>query len=129
MTTNNRQNHKEMLVNDLNGIALPEPIATYFKATNLYDEVLLATCFSDDCVLADEGKILHGPKAVCRHIHKANRDANVKTELINYNKNDDESIVSAIISGNFDGSPVPLEFCFTLGKGMIITLNIRVTNE
>lgn len=129
MTTIKRENHKEVLVNDLNGLGLPEPIATYFKATNLYDEVLLATCFSDDCMLADEGKILHGPKAVCGHINKANRDANVKTELISYNKKNDETIVSTIISGSFDGSPVPLEFCFKLSNGKIKVLDIRSTCE
>ncbi len=110
-------------------IQLPQPIAAYYHASDVYDNDLLANCFAEDAMLVDEGEEYHGPEAVSRHILGANRDATVMTEITNCVKKGSETIVTATISGNFDGSPIPLDFHFTLNNGKIKTLDIVVAGE
>ncbi|EGO65658.1 nuclear transport factor 2 family protein [Acetonema longum] len=118
-----------MINNNSRAIPLPQPIAAYYHASDVYDYDLLAACFTADAILVDEGKEYHGPEAVSRHILKANRDANVITEITNCVEKNSETVVTATISGNFDGSPIPLDFHFTLNNGKIKSLNIVVADE
>ena len=110
-------------------INLPQPIDTFYHASEVYDDALLASCFHDDAMLVDEGEEYHGPKAVSAHILKANRDAKVMTEIKDCIVKDCETVVTAIISGNFEGSPIPLAFHFTLNVGKIKNLNIEMVCE
>jgi hypothetical protein len=73
--------------------------------------------------------VYHGPKAVSGHILEANRDAKIMTEITDCIVKNGETIVTAIIAGNFVGSPIPLNFHFTLHNGKIKTLNIVVAGE
>ena len=110
-------------------IPLPQAIATFYHATDIYDNDMLASCFAEDALLMDEGEEYHGPKEVSRHILEANRAADVTTEITNCVEKDSETIVTATISGNFVGSPIPLDFHFTFNSGKIKTLNIEVSGE
>ncbi len=111
------------------GFFLPKPIAAYYHASDVYDDDLLASCFAEDAILIDEGEEYHGPKDVSGHILEANRNAKVITEITDCIEKNDETVVTATISGNFDGSPVPLDFHFTLNNGKIKTLNIVMADE
>ena len=51
------------------------------------------------------------------------------TEIINCIEKSGETVVTAIISGDFDGSPVPLDFHFTLNEDKIKLLNIIVNQK
>lgn len=123
MTNNN------VLSSNSKAIPLPQPIAAYYHASDAYHDDLLADCFAEDAVLVDEGEEYHGPEAVSGHILKANRDAKVMTEITNCVEKNGETVVTATISGNFDGSPIPLDFHFTLNNGKIKTLDIVVAGE
>lgn len=110
-------------------IPLPQPIATFYHASDIYDDDLLASCFAEDAMLVDEGEEYHGPEAVSGHILEANREAKVMTEITDCIVKNGETVVTAIISGNFAGSPIPLDFHFTLNNEKIKTLNIEVAGE
>lgn len=110
-------------------IPLPQPVAAYFHASAVYDDNLLVACFAEDAMLADEGEEYHGPEAVSGHILEANRDAKVMTYITNCVEKNGETIVTATISGNFEGSPIPLDFHFTHNNEKIKTLNILVSGE
>ncbi len=84
---------------------MPQPIAAYYHASDIFDENLLAGCFAEDAMLVDEGETYHGPVAVSRHILEANRDAKVMTEITNYAEKNGETVVTAIISGDFEEVP------------------------
>lgn len=118
-----------VLSSNSRAIPLPQPIATYYHASDIYDYGLLASCFADNALLADEGEEYYGPEAVSGHILDSNRDAKVMTEITNCVEKSGETVVTAIISGNFDGSPIPLDFHFTLNNAKIKTLNIVVAGE
>lgn len=110
-------------------IPLPQPIAAFYHACDVYDDALLAGCFAADAVLVDEGREYHGPEAVSGHILEANRDAKVMTEVTNCAGKNEEAVVTATLSGSFEGSPVPLDFHFTLENGKIKALHIVLAGE
>ena len=118
-----------VLSSNSRAIPLPQPIAAYYHASDIFDENLLARCFAEDAMLVDEGETYHGPVAVSRHILEANRGAKLMTEITNYAEKNGETVVTAIISGDFEGSPIPLDFCFTLYNEKIKNLNIIVSGE
>lgn len=105
-------------------LQLPEAIETYFRASNSFDSNLLARCFAEDAILYDEGLAYHGPTAIEAHIVKTNNNLLVKTDVTNAVEKNGETVVTATISGNFDGSPVTLDFYFTMKNQKIATLKI-----
>lgn len=110
-------------------LQLPKAIETYFQASNTYDSNLLSMCFTEDAILYDEGSAFHGPTAIEAHIVKANNDLLVKHEVINVVMKQEETVVTATISGNFEGSPIDLDFHFTMKDQKIATLNICLAGE
>lgn len=111
-------------------IVLQPPLSTFFHASSIaYDGLLLEDCFAPDAVLQDEGMEFHGPEAISGHILKANRDAGVSMEITNLTERDGETIVTALLTGQFEGSPLPLDFHFTLEGEKIKTLNITLTEN
>lgn len=109
-------------------VLLSQPIANFYHASEIYDEELLSSCFAEDAILVDEGEDYRGSGTISGHIMKANRDANVKTEITNCVERNGEIIVTATISGNFEGSPIPLDFHFTLNQEKIKKLYIEVAD-
>lgn len=120
---------RNVLSSNSRAIPLPQPIAAYYHASDVFDDDLLANCFAEDAILVDEGEEYHGPEAVSKHILEANGEAAVRTEITNCAEKNDETVVTATISGNFDGSPISLDFHFTLNNGKIKALNIVVAGE
>ncbi|MBP2114407.1 nuclear transport factor 2 family protein [Paenibacillus silagei] len=116
-----------VLSSNSRAIPLPQPIAAYYHASDIFDGDLLANCFAEDAILVDNGEEFHGPEVISKFIVKANRDAAGWTEITNCAEKNDETVVTATISGNFKGSPIPLDFRFTLNNGKIKALNIVVS--
>jgi hypothetical protein len=120
---------RNVLSSNSRAFPLPQPIAAYYHASDIFDEDLLASCFAEDALLVDVGKEFHGPEVISKFIMKANRDAACKTEITNCTEKNDETVVTATISGNFKGSPTPLDFHFTLNNGKIKALNIVLAGQ
>jgi len=116
-----------VLSSNSRAIPLPQIIASYYHASDIYDADLLAGCFAEDAILADEGKEHYGPEAISGHILKENRGAKVMTEITDCAEKNGETVVTATISGNFGGSPISLDFHFTLNNEKIKALNIVVS--
>ena len=120
---------RNVLSSNSKAIPLPQPIAAFYHAADVYDDALLAGCFAADAVLADEGMEYHGPEAISEHILEANRGAKVMTEITDCTETNGETVVTATLSGRFEGSPIPLDFHFSLEKGRIKALNIVPAGE
>lgn len=120
---------RTVLSSNCKAIPLPQPIAAFYHASDVYDDALLAGCFTADAVLVDEEMEYHGPEAVSGHILEANRNAKVMTEITGCTEKDGETVVTATITGSFDGSPVPLDFHFNFENGKIKALNITLAGE
>lgn len=120
---------RNVLSSNPKAILLPQPIAAYYHACDVYDDTLLAGCFAEDVVLQDEGQEYHGADTVSGHILGANRNAKVMIEITNCVEKMGETVVTATLSGDFEGSPIPLDFHFSIENGKIKVLNIVLKGE
>ncbi|WP_140937302.1 nuclear transport factor 2 family protein [Sphingobacterium lumbrici] len=103
---------------------LPKVIADLVKAQDNFDSVAYANCFSETAGVFDEGKTHNGRKEIENWIENANKQFKTIMKPINFITEEKTSILSAEISGTFDGSPVVLNYHFELKGGLIQSLNI-----
>lgn len=120
---------RNVLSSNSRAIPLPQPIAAFYHASDIYDGALLADCFAPDAVLYDEGMELQGPAAISEHVLKANKEAQVHMEITNSANQNGDIVVTATLTGTFEGSPLPLDFHFNLDGGKIKALNITLAGE
>jgi ketosteroid isomerase-like protein len=104
---------------------LPHPLPAYFKAANAHDVEASVACFADDAIVRDEGKDISGSAAIREWKDRTNALYGTAIETTAVDQVDDKTIVTALVSGNFPGSPVQLRYCFRLDGGKIAALEIR----
>lgn len=106
---------------DLN---LPVPIAIYFVAENQGHTEIVAQCFVEDAVVQDEGQTIEGLAAIKQWDSESRKKYQHTIEPIGFAQKDGKAIVTNRLTGNFPGSPIELEFVFTLDGSKIATLEI-----
>ena len=104
---------------------LPTPIAVYIAAENRGDAEALAQCFAEDAVVRDEGKTIEGLAAIKQWKAETKKKYQHTIEPLTSTQQDDKIIVTNRLTGNFPGSPIELEFVFTLEGDKIASLEIR----
>ena len=104
---------------------LPTPIAIYIDAENRGDTEALAQCFAEDAVVRDEGKTIEGLADIKRWKAETKKKYQHTIEPLASAQNDGRIIVTNRLTGNFPGSPIDLEFVFTLDGNKIASLDIR----
>ena len=102
---------------------LPEPIAEYFAADR-HGADAVALCFTKDGVVRDEGHTYTGVAAIEKWKAGAFAQYSYIAEPVALEKKDGKHIVTSRVTGDFPGSPVNLQFVFTLERGRIATLEI-----
>jgi hypothetical protein len=105
-------------------IELPKPVATYFTAKNRKDINGMLSAFGEDADVRDEGEDLRGHAAIRDWMEKTTRKYGVTVEVTGLAGTEAQPIVSALVSGNFPGSPAILRYHFTLDDRSIIRLEI-----
>ncbi|WP_166887784.1 nuclear transport factor 2 family protein [Massilia sp. CCM 8734] len=105
-------------------LQLGTPIATYFAAANAADPDQLALCFAPDASVRDEGHSMHGRAAIAAWASESQRRYGAVATPRTVREEGAEVVVTADVSGNFPGSPLPLHFHFTLGESGIAALAI-----
>jgi ketosteroid isomerase-like protein len=106
-------------------IYLPTPIAIYIAAENRGDTEALAQCFADHAVVRDEGQTIEGLAAIKRWKAETKRKYQHTVEPLACAQQDDTTIVTNRLTGNFPGSPIDLKFIFGLDGDKITSLEIR----
>ena len=104
---------------------LPRPIAIYLAAENRDDMEALAQCFAENAIVRDEGKTIAGLAAIKQWKAETKKKYQHTVEPLASVQKDDKTIVTNRLSGNFPGSPIELEFVFTLKGDKIAALLIR----
>jgi len=104
---------------------LPTPIAIYIDAENRGDTEALAQCFAEDAVVRDEGKTIEGLADIKRWKAETKKKYQHTIEPLASVQKDGRIIVTNRLTGNFPGSPIDLEFVFTLDGNKIASLDIR----
>jgi SnoaL-like domain len=103
---------------------LPIPIAIYIAAENRGEAEALAQCFAESAVVRDEGKTIEGLAAINKWMVETRQKYQHTIEPLASTQTDGKTIVTNRLSGNFPGSPIELEFVFTLDGDRIAALEI-----
>jgi hypothetical protein len=104
-------------------IDLPPPIAAYFAA-DTSDANAVARCFSDSAVVIDERREHRGRRAIARWKAEATTKYHYTSEPLAVDASGPEVTVITRVTGDFPGSPVELQYRFTLEGASIARLEI-----
>lgn len=104
--------------------ALPGVLVAYWKAANSGEIRAAADCFSPDAIVLDEGQTHRGLPAIHSWIENTTRQYHSVVEPLQWSWQDGGHHVTARVSGTFPGSPVELDFLFTLQDNHIVRLEI-----
>ena len=105
-------------------LQLPDPIATFFRASNDGDASLLEPCFTDEAVVRDEGNTYRGLAEITNWLREAKRKSTFSSEPLDIVRREREINVRARVSGSFPGSPIELNHLFRLTGGKVEELEI-----
>ena len=105
-------------------IQIPQIIETYFRASNADDINALVSCFSGDAAVTDENETHRGAAAIKAWSVNVRKKYQFKAEVLRVAHKPDAVVVTANLSGTFPGSPVDLDFKFTLKGDLIASLEI-----
>ena len=104
---------------------LPRPIALYIAAENSGDAEALAKCFAENAMVRDENQTIEGLDAIRKWKAETKKKYQHTIESVKFLEKDGKNIVTNRLTGNFPGSPIELEFAFTLNRDKIVSLEIR----
>ena len=106
-------------------VQLPQPIADFFSAEDRRDTEAMARCFAEDATVRDEGRSRQGQAAIREWQLETKKKYQHTTTPLAAAEQDGRTIVTARLTGNFPGSPIELQFVFTLAAGRIQSLEIK----
>jgi len=104
---------------------LPSPIAAYIAAENRGDTEALDQCFAQNAMVRDENQTIEGLPAIKQWKAETKKKYQHTIEPLSSVQKDGKTIVINRLAGNFPGSPIELEFVFTLHGDKIVSLEIR----
>ena len=106
-------------------LELPAPVATYLAAVKARDADMLALCFAEDAVVHDENHDYRGLDAIKSWKRETDAKYRYTTEPLDASVDGDIVRLRARLTGEFPGSPVELDYVFTLADDKIISLGIE----
>ena len=112
-----------MTTKTLEPIDLPAPVAAYFAADTTGAEAV-AQCFTHGAVVIDERQEYRGRGAIARWKAEASAKFRYTVERLGVHVSGDQTTVTGRVTGDFPGSPVELQYHFTLEGDKIARLEI-----
>ncbi|MEJ7559180.1 MAG: nuclear transport factor 2 family protein [Pedobacter sp.] len=103
---------------------LPAIITELVNAQNSRDSAAYADCFTIDAIVFDEGHNHQGKDEIKTWIENSAEKYQTVMEPIEYSESDDKGVLSAKISGTFEGSPLVLKCNLEFGDKLIRSLKI-----
>jgi AcrR family transcriptional regulator len=104
---------------------VPAPIAAFVRASNDGDREALLALFSDDAVVHDEGREHNGIAAVRAWREEVERKYTFTIAPLQIAQRGDETVLTVTLTGDFPGSPVTVDFDFTLADDRIVGLAVH----
>ena len=105
-------------------IKLPQIIQKYVAASNQHDVKSILACFSDDAVVRDEGKEFRGEEMIEGWLVKTIEKYKFQFKPVSIKGDNTEGVLAVKVSGTFDGSPITLDYHFTIEGDKIGSLTI-----
>ena len=112
-------------MNKITSTSLPEPIAQYIDAANRFDTAGAAGCFAPDAIVRDEQKEHVGRAAIEQWIAQTSQAFQPHVTATSTQSVGANVKMVGFVTGNFPGSPVNLDYDFSLQNGKISLLTIR----
>ena len=102
----------------------PPVIQSYIAASNAHDVKGIMDCFAADGVVRDENATRHGKIDIRRWATETIEKYKFQFKPLSSQEGDNETVVSVEVSGTFPGSPITLDYHFTIGSDKISSLAI-----
>lgn len=103
---------------------LPKVLADYFAATNAHDVSAMIAAFAEDGTVHDEGRDHAGVGAIRAWMKETIEKYDYKVEPIESSRSNSRAIVLVSLRGKFPGSPITLQYAFTLSGERVARLEI-----
>jgi hypothetical protein len=103
---------------------LPKPIALYISGENSGDANLFNQCFAEDATVRDESQSYKGLAAIKNWKAETKRKYQHTVDPLRVAEKDGKVNLTNRLAGNFPGSPIELDFVFTIRDDKIISLEI-----
>jgi hypothetical protein len=103
---------------------LPKPIALYVAAENRGEPNLFDQCFAENAIVSDENETHEGLAAIKKWKAETKKKYQHTVDPLSVAEKDGKTVVTNRLTGNFPGSPIELDFVFTLGGDKIVLLEI-----
>jgi hypothetical protein len=104
--------------------ALPRTIQNYIDASNAHDVQSILACFADDATVRDENATHRGKIDIERWAAETIEKYKFQFKPLSTEERDHEIVVRVEISGTFPGSPITLDYHFTIANEKIASLII-----
>jgi hypothetical protein len=101
----------------------PPIIQRYIDVSNAHDVKAILACFSDDAVVRDENATHRGKIEIERWVATTIKKYKFQFKPLS-SKERNETLVGIEVSGTFPGSPVTLDYQFTIANDKIASLLI-----
>lgn len=109
-------------------IKLPQPVETYFNASNIPDPSAFLSIFDENAIVVDEGHEYQGATAIKEWSEQHHFSTKLIMEATNVVQIHNKTIITAKIDGDFDKTGLPdpllLDFHFTVSEDKITRLII-----
>ena len=99
-------------------------VTAYVRAMNCHDTAALTECFTFDAIVQDEGKSHKGHEAIAAWAKEAFEAYRPQLDIKHVGMSDHHAVISGIVSGSFEGSPVELHHFLETQEGKIHFLKI-----
>jgi hypothetical protein len=103
---------------------LPLVIQRYIDASNAHDVKAIVDCFAADAAVRDENATRHGKIDIGRWATETIEKYKFHFKPFSADERDAETIVGVEVSGSFPGSPITLDYHFTIANDKIQSLII-----
>jgi hypothetical protein len=103
-------------------LILAAPIAAYFA--NEHDPEALASCFTSQAVMKDDGHTYSGVDAIKSFMAAASAKYSATSVPFDLQEERGFQVVRAKVTGHFPGSPVELSYRFRLEGDLIASLEV-----
>ena len=105
-------------------VKLPPLIRRYIDASNAHDVKSILECFDDNATVRDENATHRGKIDIERWISTTIEKYKFQLKPLSSQERGNETVVSVEVSGTFPGSPISLDYHFTIANDKIASLTI-----
>lgn len=103
-------------------LELPPLFSAFVDAKNAHDSRALAACFTANAVVDDEGSDIIGTAAIEAWGAETSERYRLTVVPTAFAESGQTAVLTALVSGTFDGSPLEFHFHFTVDGGKIASL-------